>query len=152
MIMVINGESDEELLKKAMEEYNKEIENVDQGVVEPLEPESKENQFKLMRDILKSNNSLKTANLSHTELGEPKLCVRGCLNTALLCRTLGLNELATCYEKEAEIIASTSMSKYVKSSNFLNLIFTQIRKSVTSSSEPKPERRGIFNFGQRDDK
>jgi len=147
--------TDEELLAQAIAETDS---DEDEQIV-PGDPHRKENQYKFMREILKTKDSTKVANLSYEELGQCKRSVRGNLKTALLCSSLSDNEkdftyhLEGLFKKEAEIISATSMSKYVKGSNFLTLIFTQISRkfSTNQTQNEQTKKKGLFNFGNRGD-
>lgn len=138
---------DEEEMMRQLAEYEALMEDVnDRSAPSPVE---KDSQYKLIREIINLKDSRKVANLTHEELGRSDMSLRGCLKTALLCDTLGIISLGDCYREEAEIIAGTSMSRYVKGSNLLNLIFTQIKKTIMGSSEPKQQKKGMFNFRSR---
>jgi hypothetical protein len=111
-----------------------------------VEQQVKDSFYKFLRDLKNTKDSTKIANLTSEELGKSDLSLRGAKKLALLSDTLGLPELGDCYRQEAEIMASTSMSRYVKGANFLSLIFTQIRKSVSGvETQDQPKKSGWFN-------
>jgi hypothetical protein len=129
---------EQELQQEMMELQNKAIPN----------EQERDNQFKLMRDILALKDSKKTASLSHEELGLSKLTVRGCLKTALLCDALDIKDLGDIFREEAEITAATSMSKHVKGTNLLNLLFTQIQKRLTGTIPQEETKRKWYQFSK----
>lgn len=117
-----------------------------EGYTNIPEQEKKENYYLFMKYLKDTEDSKKIANLTSEELGKSELTVRGAGKLALLCYTLGMEELGKCYTKEGEITASTSMSRYTKGPNFLNLIFTQIRKSISGidNSQAEPAKSKWF--------
>lgn len=140
--------TEEEAYEKAIGEYETELQ-LQQDLAAPQYIE-KESQYKFMRDILNVQNSVKVANLTTDELGNLKLSVRGCLQISSMANIFGLDEYSKYYSNKAEIIAATSMSRYVKGSNFLNLIFTQIRKHISGASEAKTEQKNkLFSWGKK---
>ena len=112
------------------------------------EPEaiSKDTQFKFLREILNTNDSKKIAFLREEELGKIKLSARGYMKVALLAQTLDLPEMRDYYLASGEIVNASSMSRKGK---FLELIFTQIKKHVSTNTD-KPKSSGFFaNFGNK---
>lgn len=135
------NEEEQEALQQAIAEYEAEQMHEQEAPT----PESKDSHFKFMRELLGTKDSTKIGNLTAEELGKSELSLRGYQKVALLANTVGLKEISDYYNAEAEILAASSMSR---KSTFLQLIFTQIKKSVTSS-EPKPETKGLFGFKKR---
>lgn len=137
--------TDEELMAQAMREVQAQVEAEGQDQLVPQYIE-KESQYKFMRDLLKTKDSTKIANLSSEELGKSEHSIRGALKLALLCDTLKMESLGNCYRQEAEILAKTSMARYVKGANFLTLIFTQIRKALSGSTDTQQPKRSWLGY------
>ena len=144
-----NLTDEEELLKEALEEQMAQEyfqEDVKQEAMLPSRLD-KDSQYKFMRELLDTLDSTKVANLSPEEIGTQNLSVRGCMNVSLIADQLGLEEFKKYYIKKAEIINATSMSKKGK---FLELVFTQIRKHISGSDQPRTK-KGIFSWGKKDE-
>jgi len=140
--------TDDELLQEAIAQY--EAEAMDDPRMTPSSPELKESQFKLIRDIFESKDTTKVGNLTSDELGNTNFSVRGLKKIALVADSIGMGPLAVLYRQESEVLTSTSMSRYVKGTNFLNLIFTQIKKSISGTmSSGQPMKKGMFGWGKR---
>lgn len=143
--------TEEELYLKAKEELEKDLMEQQESLKDLSTPKytDKDTQYKFLREMLLTKDSTKIANLQSEEMGNLKHSVRGCLKIASLSETLGLDIYSEYYKKKAEILSKTSMARYVKGTNFLNLIFTEIRKHV-SGTEVKPEvKKKIFGWGQK---
>ena len=144
MMTMDEDRNDDELLAQAIAEYEQElVSEPDRSVPQSIE---KDTQFKFMRELLSTKDSKKIGNLSPDELGHTNKSLRGALKVSLLAHTLGLEETHKYYKGLAEIIAATSMSK---KATFLQLIFTQIKKTFTGTSSPSPEKRGLFGWGKK---
>lgn len=139
---MMNNQSDDEMLQQAIAEYEAEV--MDEPERTAAQSIDRDNQFKFYRELLNIGDSRKIGNVTAEELGHMNLSLRGALKVANLAKTLGLTETERFYKEEAEIMASTSMSR---KATFLNLIFTQIKKTVTGSSE-KAAKKGWFNLGK----
>lgn len=111
-----------------------------------LSPDGKDNQYKFMRELLKTPDSKKIGNLTNEELGMTRLSLRGSLKIASLAQTFNRPTLAKYYREKAEIIAATSMSR---KGNFLQLIFTKINKSFAGLANQQPRNKGLFNWGKK---
>ncbi|KKN76052.1 hypothetical protein LCGC14_0374420 [marine sediment metagenome] len=105
-------------------------------------PEKKDNQLKLFRDIIDTEDSRKVANLDATELGRVKIGVRSYHSIALFCESQRLFALATYFTEEAEIIQATSMSK---KGFFLNTIVTQIKREFKQRIIPSLNKKKWFS-------
>ncbi len=115
-------------------------EEEDTGYGSPT-PEKKDNQLKLFRDIINTEDSRKVANLHKTELGEVKVGVRGHLDISLYCAAEKLEPLVEYFEAKAEITSATSLSR---KGFLLQTMITQIQKTQ-KIREPTPEvKRSIF--------
>lgn len=88
-------------------------------------PPSKENLFKFFNGIIDKVDSRKVSNLKESELGVPKLTVRGYLEIADYMKSEGMIKVADYLRNKAEIINSTSSSR----KGFLAQLFvTQIKR------------------------
>jgi len=139
----LEDKDEEVLLQQAIMEYESaQMNDPESTVASPIE---KDNQYKFMRELLKTRDSKKIGNVTSEELGKINLSLRGALEVSLLSGQLGLDTTRQYYQKKAEILAATSMSR---KSTFLSLIFTQIKKTFTGSSSMTPEKRGLFGWSK----
>ena len=132
---------EEELAKIEAEEQSD-----SSGTYGSPEPEKKDSNLKLFRDMIHSVDSRKIANLSHAELGGTTLGVRHQLEIALYCEAEGLDKLAGYFQQKAEIITSTSMSKQ----GWLGqLIVTQIKKESKIRDSTPPTKKSWWGGGSK---
>lgn len=109
----------------------------------PQEPK-KDTALQLFRDILKSDDSIKTGNLDpKTELGVVKVGLRDFQNMAIFAESQGLDVFADYLRAEGEILAASSMSK---NGFFTELLVTNIKKETKSQGQPKIRKSGIWPF------
>lgn len=109
--------------------------------------DEKHNVHKFLHDVAISDDTTKTGFLTKEELGIPKLPVRTHKELALFCREIAnMDYFADYFEKEAEIITSTSLSKDAK---LLNLAVISKRQLEDVTKQPKKENRGWFGGKNR---
>lgn len=107
--------------------------------------DKKHNQHSFFTDVIKSEDTTKTGNLTDEELGEPRLPLRSSKELELICKELIDNPTwATYFEKEAEILTSTSLSKDAK---LITLAVTNKKELADVSPKPKKENKGWFRRG-----
>lgn len=121
-----------------------EIEKSDTDYGSP-EPEKKDSNLKLFRDMITGKPSHKFSNLDITELGKVFLGVRHYLDIGAYARVEGLDDVALYLENKAEIIAATAMSK---KGWFGNLIVTQIKKEQKIGLQ-QPAKKGWFSKNEK---
>ncbi len=98
--------------------------------------EKKDDLFSLFWKMVNKADSSKIANLSKQELGMLNLPVRDCQKIALLATTLGHKGFAKFFLAQAEIIASTSLSK----GGFLpQIVVTSRRVKAKDENRELPE-------------
>jgi hypothetical protein len=119
---------------------------------EDLYPEQKQpsNLFSLFKSVLKMKDSTKVANLSKDELGSLGMPVRGNFNVALISEVLDHPGVAEFFERRAEILNATSMSK----DGWLGELFVSQKKfqqrtqavtaSTTTSIQQQPNKKTIW--------
>ena len=104
--------------------------------------DDKHNVHKFLHDVAISDNTTKTGYLTKEELGMPKLPVRTHKELALFCREIAnMDYFADYFEKEAEIITSTSLSKDAK---LLELAVISKRQLEDVTKTSKKENKGWF--------
>jgi len=94
-------ETSQDLQDSQLESY----ESYPQGV------RPREDQYTWFWKIVKLQDSTKVANVEDREIGQAPLTIRGIKRVALVAEQLGNNKLAEYFNKEAEIILATSMSR-----------------------------------------
>ena len=89
--------------------------------------------------VLSSRDTRKAAFLTEDELGLAHISVRGLLNAAEICNTTtGWENLAKVFEKRAETILATSLSR----EGFLNrMVVTSKREMSSASRSSIPKRK-----------
>jgi hypothetical protein len=116
-----------------------EIQLLDDSFYRP-EPISKDSIFKFFRQILSSDDSTKTSNLTNEEIGRLLLSVRSYKELGVMCKSMGnWDKVADYMNQKAEIISSTSMGR----KGFLAQLFvTQIKKE--QKLQAPVEKKGWF--------
>ena len=124
----------EDQVEDIQDEMN--VEGIDQqrDYAEDLTPayEKKDDLFSLFWKMVNKRDSSKIANLNKIELGMLNLSVRDCQKISLLADTLGHKGFSEFFSSQAEIIASTSLSK----EGFLPQIVVTSRR-VRAKDEPR---------------
>lgn len=133
-----------------MEENNEEqlsqeeLENLQHLIGTAPIPEEKHNVHLFLTKVAEADDTRKVANIDEEELGKPKLPVRTNLELALFCKDIAdMEDFGNYFEKEAEIILATSLSK----EGFLDkLAITTSRNiaDVTNIGAPKKKNSGWF--------
>lgn len=77
----------------------------------PQGAKPREDQYTWFWKIVKLGDSTKVANVEDKEIGPAPLTIRGIKRVALVAEQLGNSKLAEYFNKEAEIILATSMSR-----------------------------------------
>lgn len=110
-------------------------------------PEEKHNVHSFLHKVATSEDTTKTGNLSSEEVGFPSTNLRATKEIELMAREImGNTFFADYFQKEAEILTSTSLSKDAK---LLNLAVMQKRVIEDAT---KPERKPNAGwFGRRKD-
>jgi len=116
-----------------------EMETLDQLGYGYPKQEEKTNILNFFKKVITMGDTTRTANLIDDELGTIKLPVRTLLNLSLYCKQMGLNGLASHFEKESQIITNSSLSR----EGFLDKLAvtqkremeTKTRKSATASQK-----------------
>lgn len=112
--------------------------------------EKKDNILALFREMIKSQSSVKFANLDNKDLGNPRMAVRDQLDIANYLEGEGHTKLGNYFRQKAEITLGTSMSH---KGWFGNLIVTQIKKEQTirpQAGEQKKSFWGRFGGGSNE--
>lgn len=106
-------------------------------------PEEKQNVHTFLMKVTKSKDTTKTGYLTEEELGEPKLPLRTVKELSLFARDIAdMPYFADYFDKEAEILTSTSLSKKGK---LLHLAVTsKTEVADTTGEKPKKENKGWF--------
>ena len=103
--------------------------------------EEKQNIFTYFKKVILQKNNIKTANLTNDEIGLVKLPVRTNLEIAQYCDSMGMKGFSSFFEKEAQILLGTSLSR----EGFLDkLAVTQKRESEIKTRKSAPPRTGFF--------
>jgi len=133
----------------ALEDELKKIESggstSDSGFSSPS-PEKKDSTLVLFRELISAVDSRKFGNLENKELGTAAMSVRDQLDIANYLEAEGLDKLSNYFEKKAEIIFATSLSKRGK---LIDNIITQIKKEQKVKDSAPIEKKGFFNFGKK---
>lgn len=110
-------------------------------------PEEHHNVHKFLHEVAESDDTTKTGFLTAEEVGMPKLPTRTLKELALFSRDIAnMPQFADYFEKESEIITSTSLSKEAK---LLELAVTA-RRQLEDVTKRRKENRGWF--GRRKEK
>jgi len=112
----------------------------DLGYGHPQE-EDKQNIYAYFKKVISMGDNAKTSNLLDEEIGSAKLPVRTHQEIALYCRMMGMKGFANYFEKEAQIILGTSLSR----DGFLNkLAVTQKRETDIKARKSVGVNKGWF--------
>lgn len=120
------------------------IKNADAGYGFP-EQEKKDSIFKFFREIWKSDDSRKIANLTDQELGKVRRGVRHYLDIADYAEVRKLPKVARYLQDKAETILATSMSRR---GFFLQTTVTQIKKEQKLGA-PLIQKKPWFSLGKK---
>jgi len=127
------------------EELLKELENLNLGDSDSTgygspEPQKKDSTLRFFRELIHTDDSTKFGNLKEKELGFVSLTPRDLFDLAQYADAEGLDDLAECFRKKAEMIFSTSLSK----EGFLAQLFvTQIKREKKEGAK-KEIKKGLF--------
>jgi hypothetical protein len=79
------------------------------------QPEEKHNVHKFLHDVVEAEDTTKLGYLKEEEIGLPKLPLRTLKELALFCKDIaGMTYFGEYFDKQAEIMTSTSLSKDAK--------------------------------------
>tara|TARA_R100000750_G_C2328019_1_gene89026 strand:+ start:687 stop:1103 length:417 start_codon:yes stop_codon:yes gene_type:complete len=107
------------------------------------EQEEKQSLIAFFNAIIRKATNFKTGNLSEEELGFAKIPVRTSLEIANYCNNMGMQSFADVFLEDAQILASTSLSK----EGFLpKLAVTTQKFSETSLKKTlgNKQKKGLF--------
>ena len=104
--------------------------------------ESKQNMHSFFTNVVKSNDTIKTGNLTQEELGTPKLPVRTYKELELFSRDIADElEWGDYFQKMAEIQTSSSLSK----EGFLMKLAVTLKKELADMTPTKKKNKGWFH-------
>lgn len=104
-------------------------------------PEEKHNVHSFLHKVATSDDTTKVGNLTAEEIGLPRLNLRTYKELALIANTIMDNKfISDYYDKESEILTSTSLSKDGK---LINLAVLQ-KRQIEDVTKPKKENSGWF--------
>lgn len=110
--------------------------------------EGKSNNFTFFTNVVESDDTTKTGNLSQEELGFPKLPVRTYKELELFCKEIANDQgWADYFKKMSEIQTSTSLSKEAL---LLRLVNT-IKKELADVTPKRKSNRGWFKRKNKGD-
>ncbi len=102
----------------------------------------KANAISFFTDVIKSDDTIKTGNLELLELGEPRLPLRSLKGLKLFSKDIYEDEgWASYFEKKAEILTSTSLSK---DAILIKLAVTSKKELADVSPKEKKKNKGWF--------
>ncbi len=105
-------------------------------------PEDKSNIHAFLTKVVQQRDTSKVANLTDTELGEPKFPVRTLQELALFCDEIANMEyFSDFFRKEAEITLATSLSREAK---LLELAVTSTRQVGEVAKKKPKQNKGWF--------
>ena len=105
-------------------------------------PEGKHNVHSFLNNVATSEDTTKTGNLTADEVGIPKHPLRTFKNLSLIANDImGNPDIANYYNKKAEILTSTSLSKDAK---LLTLAVVQKKEIADTTVKPRKENKGWF--------
>lgn len=108
--------------------------------------EEKHNVHKFLHEVSISDDTTKTGNLTADELGSPEFPIRSSKHLALFCREIAdMPYFADFFEKESEVVTSTSLSKDAK----LLQLAVVTRRQLEDVTKTK-KRKGGGLFGKKD--
>jgi hypothetical protein len=100
------------------------------------------NTHTFLNAVATSDDTIKVGNLKEEEVGVPKLSVRTLKELALYTRDIGADEeWATYFDKRAEILTSTSLSKDAK---LLNLSVVNRVETANMTQAPRVKNKKWF--------
>ena len=109
--------------------------------------DSKQTLHSFMTNVVKSDDTTKTGNLSEEELGSPKLPVRTTKELELFCRDIaGDDEWGDYFQKLSEIQTSTSLSKQ----GLLMRLAVTIKKELADMT-PQEKKKNKGWFAKKED-
>lgn len=105
--------------------------------------QGKESAITFFRDIIKSDDTTKTGNLTIEELGEPKLPLRSIKELETFSKEICIDKgWSDYFNALGEIITSTSLSK---DGLLIKLSVTNKKELADVTPKPKRKNRGWFN-------
>lgn len=107
----------------------------------------KNDAFTFFKYVLRLKNTIKTGNLTETELGVAEFPVRTSKWLALFSESMGNKGFAKLFDGEAEIITASSLSR----KGFLPKLAVTTNKVTTVGSRGSGRRRGLFSRKERED-
>lgn len=103
--------------------------------------EGKSNLHTFFTQVVKSNDTTKTGNVTQDELGMPKLPVRTYKELSLFCKDAeGMETFSEYFKDMSEIITSSSLSKDA----LLMKLAVTIKKELSDVTPAKKENKGWF--------
>jgi len=131
-------------MNKMVEQEQELTEQQAQAMIREL-AEQKRNQFTFFHDVVLSEDTTKTGNLTEEELGEPNLPLRTCEELELFSRDIcGQTIWADYFKAEGEILAATSLSR---DAMLLKLAVTS-KKELADVTPSKKKNSGWFKKKQ----
>jgi len=111
--MDYEDEPQEQILDKEDNLERAEDEEDQQQWMQDQSPQAKKSEslFGLFKNVWKTGDSSKVANLNTTELGALSISVRGCQHLAMLGMAFKHEKFAAFFKQQGEVILSTSASK-----------------------------------------
>jgi len=104
--------------------------------------EQKTNKHRFLTNVIKAEDTTKTGNLTPEEIGEPKLPLRTNKELALFCNDIWeQKEWGTYFNKQGEILTSTSLSK---DGILLKLSATDKTEMADTTPKEKKPNKGWF--------
>lgn len=105
-------------------------------------PDQTFNAHKIIKEVMDSDDTTKTAFLTDEELGPANFPVRALQELALFCNEIAdMPEMGAIFKKEAEIVNATSLSRDAK---LLGLAVIARRELADVTAQPKKENKGWF--------
>jgi len=105
------------------------------------QPEKKDSNLILFREIIKANDTTKLGFLRKEELGLLPNSVRKYKKMALFADSQNMIDVAQYLEDHAEIILATSLSHKGK---LIDTIVTQIKRDIKTQTQPTTVKTGMF--------
>jgi hypothetical protein len=132
-----------EELERQLEELTKLDEKLSESDYGSPKQADKDSTLKFFRELIKSDDTRKFANLKDEELKY----VRALLNIALYSEAEGLLEVSDYLVEKAETVLATSLGY---KGFFAKLFVTQIKREQ-KTKEPTKEKRGLFGAKKEED-
>lgn len=105
-------------------------------------PTEAHNIHKFLNEVLERKDTTRVGYLNDAELGNPRLPERTLKELQLFCGDVAdMNDFSEYFEKRAEILTSTSLSKNAK---LLETAITNTRQIADVTKKPRAENKGWF--------